>query len=489
MIPVFGKPRGVVFAHEMGLGKTAATVATIAELRRRGKDIYPLVLTAPLSMLAHWKETFELYAGFTDKAEIIHLGNKDRVPMYQAQVWIMTFEGLTQQFKEIALKRAKMIVVDEASKLKNPKARFVKVMKKLAKTCDYRLLLTATPLENNVMELHTLMNIVHPGFGGSERRFKMQFKKSLEDGVKPDASPTQQLFARKAAVELNNMLRPFLLRKLNPTPKQCDIVVQTPMTPEQETCYNLVKDSHEMIFKKQRKVKWQGSSYTESYLDPISRKRQQKQMAELWSVVVGTHPLMNSVETGKLSWFRNHLPNMLGQSGKIAIFFKYLETLKNTRILLENMGIECVTINGAVSAQDRNLAILAMNTGTARVLLGTSRSCGYGINLLSINKIILAEVDWNGSIDLQTAARGSRPGNPNAVTVYRMATPHSIEQHADTVASNKLTLSRLVLDDRLPKRDSSHAIALKKAHKLTMQSCEMESFDLRQQKRAVHFQC
>ena len=259
------------------------------------------------------------------------------------------------------------------------------------------------------------------------------------------------------------------------------------MTPPQQEIYNQVLDSHVPIYKKQRIVKHNGYSLKESYMDPAARALQQKQMAELWSVITGTHAAMSEIETGKAQWLRANLVALLGETSKIAVFFKYLATLNRAKDILNSMGIETVMITGAVSAADREFAMEAMNDGTARVLLGTSRSCGYGINLLSIDKIVLAEVDWNQAIDAQTAARGSRPGNPNAVSVFRLVTPDSIETVADTIAAAKITLARLVLDDKIKARTVAHAAAVDKARTLT-QDVTITSFNQRTAARAFHFQ-
>lgn len=483
--PSFGRPSGVVFAHEMGLGKTLTAVATIAELAKRGKNVFPCVLACPLSMMTHWQKTFNEYEGFEGYAEIMHQDNKTKVPFYKADVWIMTFTGLETKYQELVLKHCKSFIVDEASRLKNPKAHFTRAMKKLAKSCAYRLLLTATPLENSPMELFELMNVAHPGWGGTRKQFQYCYSRQLRAGVKDGANAEQRLFARKAAAQVFRMLAPYLIRKLNQSSTQTDVLIETPMTTEQELVYNEVKASHKDIYKKKRTVFHNGYKIRESYLDPIARALQQKQMAELWSILVGTHARMENVVTGKMDWLRDQLPALLRDGSKIAVFFKYRATLAQTLEILKDFGIKTVVIHGGVCAADRELAIASMNTGSAQVLLGTSRSCGYGINLLSIDKIVLAETDWNAAIDLQTAARGSRPGNPNPVTVYRLVTPGTIEAHADATASAKLTLSRLVLDDKIALRTKQHKAAAKAAESL---GSKVVSFDLRQLERGMIFQ-
>ena len=120
------------------------------------------------------------------------------------------------------------------------------------------------------------------------------------------------------------------------------------------------------------------------------------------------------------------------------------------------------------------------------MLLGTSRACGYGINLLSINAIFLMESDWNIQVDEQTAARGSRPGNPNEVVVYRLVTPNSIETAIDDTASDKLVLARLVLRDHLRSRPDKERRAVAKATALTKRKHAITSFNERAVKRQMY---
>lgn len=484
MIPKRGKPRGVVLAHEMGLGKTLSTVAVVSELSRRNVDVYPLVLVAPLSMLQHWKDTFDQCANFVDTAEVIHSDNKDRLPMYQCQVWIMTYSGAEGKYRDLVLKRCKAFVVDEASKLKKPDSLFTKLMTKLASTCNYRLLLTATPIENSVQEFHTLMNVAQPGWGGSARTFKVLYHNPLKKGCNSYATPQQKLFARKAAAEIFFMAKPFLQRKLAPKRQQTDVCVQVQMTKPQAELYARTEAGHQTVFKKQRAVQINGATVYESYMDPIGRALQQRQMAELWSVVNGTHAHMANVDTGKKVWLRTNFTKLVA-GGQIAVFFKYLATLRDAETLLDELGISSVVIDGSRSFAERQDALDAMNDKRVQVLLGTSRSCGYGINLLTVDKILLVEVDWNAAIDLQTAARGSRPGNPHQITVFRLVTPETIESMADETASAKITLARLVLDDRVRYQAELHTKATEAATDLLQQP--VTSFDMRASSAEFHF--
>lgn len=478
---------GFLLADEMGLGKTILTAAALRVFHSRHPNVKMLVL-APLSTLPHWKQEFAA-VGFDGVVCVVHSSNKDDQPLLSdVDVAITTYEGFVRA--PLAHDCFDLIVVDEASKIKNKATQFTKLMIGLAKTIRYRVALTATPLENSLLELYYLMQFVQPGWcGGSVTSFKTMYSLYLTRGVKVKASPQQRRCALAAAREIHNKLKPFMVRRLKSESenKQQDVLVNCPMSGEQSAVYKRLLATHKRCFKKTRKVRGaDGVEHSESFHSKKGQMLALKQQAELMSVINGRHPLMSCIPTGKMQFLRTFLTDATKDS-KIALFFKQKILLHEAHHFLVRCGLKCAVITGSVTGDKRQEAIDSMNNGDAQVLLGTSRSCGSGINLLSINAIFLMESDWNAQVDQQTAARGSRPGNPNPVTVYRLVTPDSIETAIDNTASDKLVLARLVLGDRLRSSTAKACEAVDKAVLLTKRKHLVTSFNERAHKRQFHF--
>jgi len=246
--------------------------------------------------------------------------------------------------------------------------------------------------------------------------------------------------------------------------------------------------THKRVFKRVRKIRGaDGMVHQELYHTKESQMIALKQQAELMSVLNGRHTLMANVPTGKMEYVREHL-KAATEHDKIAIFFKQKVLLEKTRQILIQEGIEHVIITGAVSGDKRQEAIDSMNTGSARVMLGTSRACGYGINLTDVTSIWILEPDWNVQIDEQTAARADRPGNNHgAITVQHIVTKDTIETAIDNTASDKLVMARLVLGDQHRSRPGEAQDAVKRVSELTKRSHGVISYNERAGKRHMKF--
>lgn len=477
---------GVLVADSMGMGKTIMTCSVLETLLRKRPSAKPALVCAPLSVLFHWQQEFAR-VGIRNVVVIHESNGTTYEDALGADVVISSYDGF--RLAEAFHHNFNTIVLDEASIMKNHQSKIASLLSLVSLTCEHRIALTATPVENSANELFSIYKFVQPLlFGSNSAKFENDYGRPLKTACKSNSTEVSQTDGRIAGRRLYETIKPFLLRRLKKHSKQSDVVVSVAMTEGQKEIYQSVVDGHQQIFKSKRKKHIGGGKMVmEDFMTEGQRMLHLKQMAECVKVINGTHDMMSGIDTGKMVFFKEHLNDFLANGSKFACFFKQKALLKLVKTFLEEQRVPYVVITGDVAGDKRQQAIMAMNEGDARVLLGTSRAAGYGVNLLTINKIVILEGDWNAAIDIQTAARGSRPGNKEAVQVFRVVSPDTIEAAVDEVGSNKITLSRLIFHDVSEEQEEKHEASVSKAMDTLRNKRHITSFDQREHDREFHY--
>ncbi|KAI8065726.1 SNF2 family N-terminal domain-containing protein [Gongronella butleri] len=240
-----------ILADEMGLGKTLQTISFIAHLK--GMNVAgPYLVVAPLSTLANWVNEFKrftptipvvLYHGSKDERQ--HLVNKKLKPKNQYTlnfpIVITSYQLIINDRKVLQRYNWKYIVVDEAHRLKNMECRLIRELKMFSSA--NRLLLTGTPLQNNLAELWSLLNYLLPDIFDSLDMFESWFnfsdinEKSGQERILKEEQEDQII------TSLHGILKPFLLRRLktdveHSLPKKKEYLLYAPLTAPQKNLYD-----------------------------------------------------------------------------------------------------------------------------------------------------------------------------------------------------------------------------------------------------------
>ncbi|KAM0255472.1 hypothetical protein ACHAQJ_005699 [Trichoderma viride] len=432
-----------ILADEMGLGKTLQTIAFLGYLRHIMGIVGPHLVIVPKSTLDNWKREFTRW---TPEVNVLVLqGAKDerhelineRLVDEKFDVCITSYEMVLREKAHLRKFAWEYIIIDEAHRIKNEESSLSQVIRLF--NSRNRLLITGTPLQNNLHELWALLNFLLPDVFGDADAFDQWFSGQDQD-------------QDKVVQQLHRVLRPFLLRRVKSD-------VEKSLLPKKEV--NVYLGMSEM------QVKWY-QKILEKDIDAVNGaggKRESK--TRLLNIVMQlrkccNHPyLFEGAEPGPPYTTDEHL---IYNAGKMKVLDKLLGRLEKqgSRVLifsqmsrlLDILEDYCVfrqykycRIDGGTAHEDRIAAIDDYNRpGSEKfVFLLTTRAGGLGINLTTADIVILYDSDWNPQADLQAMDRAHRIGQTKQVVVYRFVTDNAIEEKVLERAAQKLRLDQVVI--------------------------------------------
>ncbi|TPX12220.1 uncharacterized protein E0L32_007106 [Thyridium curvatum] len=432
-----------ILADEMGLGKTLQTISFLGYLRHIMGITGPHLVTVPKSTLDNWKREF---AKWTPEVNVLVLqgAKEERANLISERLVDENFDVCITSYEMILREKAHLkkfaweyIIIDEAHRIKNEESSLAQVIRLF--NSRNRLLITGTPLQNNLHELWALLNFLLPDVFGDSEAFDQWFS-----GQDRDQDTVVQ--------QLHRVLRPFLLRRVKSD-------VEKSLLPKKEV--NVYIGMSEM------QVKWY-QKILEKDIDAVNGaggKRESK--TRLLNIVMQlrkccNHPyLFEGAEPGPPYTTDEHL---VYNAGKMVVLDKLLKRLQTqgSRVLifsqmsrlLDILEDYCVfrqykycRIDGGTAHEDRIAAIDEYNKpGSEKfVFLLTTRAGGLGINLTTADIVVLYDSDWNPQADLQAMDRAHRIGQTKQVVVYRFVTDNAIEEKVLERAAQKLRLDQLVI--------------------------------------------
>lgn len=432
-----------ILADEMGLGKTLQTISFLGYLRYVKGSPGPHLITVPKSTLDNWKREFSKWT--PDVNVLVLQGAKeerhqlinDRVLNQDFDVLITSYEMILREKAHLKKFAWEYIIVDEAHRIKNEESTLAQIIRIF--NSRNRLLITGTPLQNNLHELWALLNFLLPDVFQDSAAFDQWF-----EGQGGDQDVVVQ--------QLHRVLRPFLLRRVKSD-------VEKSLLPKKEI--NLYIGMSDMQIKWYQKI-------LEKDIDAVNGaggKRESK--TRLLNIVMQlrkccNHPyLFEGAEPGPPYTTDEHL---VDNAGKMVMLDKLLKRMKaqGSRVLifsqmsrlLDILEDYCVfreyqycRIDGSTAHEDRIAAIDDYNKPDSEkfIFLLTTRAGGLGINLTSADIVVLYDSDWNPQADLQAMDRAHRIGQTKQVVVYRFVTENAIEEKVLERAAQKLRLDQLVI--------------------------------------------
>lgn len=432
-----------ILADEMGLGKTLQTISFIGYLRFIQDIKGPHLVAVPKSTLDNWKREFArwipdvnvlvLQGDKETRADLI----KDRLADESFDVLITSYEMILREKSHLKKFAWEYIIIDEAHRIKNEESSLAQIIRIF--NSRNRLLITGTPLQNNLHELWALLNFLMPDVFGDSEAFDQWFSSQEED---------QDSVVQK----LHRVLRPFLLRRVKAD-------VEKSLLPKKEV--NLYVSMTPMQRKWYRQI-------LEKDIDAVNNAAGKKESkTRLLNIVMQlrkccNHPyLFDGAEPGPPYTTDEHL---VDNSAKMIMLDKLLKRMKaaGSRVLIFSQmsrvldimedysvfrGYQYCRIDGSTAHEDRIAAIDEYNKeGSEKFLfLLTTRAGGLGINLTSADIVVLFDSDWNPQADLQAMDRAHRIGQKKQVQVFRMVTEQAIEEKVLERAAQKLRLDQLVI--------------------------------------------
>ncbi|KAL4630809.1 putative global transcription activator SNF2L1 [Arapaima gigas] len=431
-----------ILADEMGLGKTLQTIALLGYLKHYRNIPGPHMVLVPKSTLHNWMNEFKRWV--PSLKAVCLIGDKDARAAFIRDVmmpgeWDVCVTSYEMVIKEKCVFKKfnwRYLVIDEAHRIKNEKSKLSEIVREFKTT--NRLLLTGTPLQNNLHELWSLLNFLLPDVFNSADDFDSWF------------DTNNCLGDQKLVERLHAVLRPFLLRRI-----KAEVEKSLPPKKEVKIYLGLSKMQREWYTKILMKdidiLNSAGKMDKMRLLNILMQLRKCCNHPYLFDgaepgppYTTDTHLVTNS---GKMVVLDKLLPKVQEQGSRVLIFSQMTRVLDILEDYCMWRGYEYCRLDGKTAHELREQAIEAYNApnSTKFIFMLSTRAGGLGINLATADVVILYDSDWNPQVDLQAMDRAHRIGQKKTVRVFRLITENTVEERIVERAEMKLRLDSIVI--------------------------------------------
>nr|XP_043634422.1 ATP-dependent DNA helicase DDM1 [Erigeron canadensis] len=447
-----------ILADQMGLGKTIQTIGFLAHLKGKGLD-GPYLVIAPLSTLSNWFNEISrfvpsmnavIYHGSKSERDEIRRKHMPKTVGPKFPIVITSYEiAMYDAKKFLRHYNWKYLVVDEGHRLKNSKCKLLRELKWMH--VENKLLLTGTPLQNNLAELWSLLNFILPDIFSSHEEFESWFDFS----GKSNSEEAEEGRKAQVVAKLHAILRPFLLRRMKEDvelmlPRKKEIILYATLTDHQKNYQeHLVNKSLEDHLREKLDTGRGTKGRLHNLMIQLRKNCNHPDLLEADFEGSCFYPPVEQIveQCGKFQLLEKLLQKLLPRKHKVLIFSQWTKILDVMHYYFSEKGMEVCRIDGCVKLEERRRQIQEFNdlNSDCRIFLLSTRAGGLGINLTAADTCILYDSDWNPQMDLQAMDRCHRIGQTKPVHVYRLATALSVEGRMLKRAFRKLRLEHVVI--------------------------------------------
>lgn len=478
-----GENSGCIMADEMGLGKTLQCITLVWTLLRQSPDCKPTIINAiivcPSSLVKNWYNEFGKWLGNRVNALAIANESKDkttelltnfmanRSARCGAPVLILSYETFRLYAHILNSSDVGLVLCDEGHRLKNCENQTYQAL--MALKSKRRVLLSGTPVQNDLTEYYSLVHFVNPGMLGTTNEFKRQFENPIARGRNADSTDKEREKGEERQKELNELVSKCIIRRTSALltkylPVKFEMVVCIKLTSLQIDLYKcfLKSDSIRKTLHAQSEQKTGGTTALASITTLKKLCNHPELIAE--KINEGAEGFEHAGKYLPNDWNSRELRPELGgkillldlmladiktnTTDKIVLVSNYTQTLDLFEKLCRKRGYSYVRLDGTMSIKKRGKTVEDFNNPESLpfIFMLSSKAGGCGLNLIGANRLIMFDPDWNPANDEQAMARVWRDGQKKPCYIYRFVTTGTIEEKIFQRQTHKKALSNTIVD-------------------------------------------
>ncbi|KXN84808.1 Chromatin structure-remodeling complex subunit snf21 [Leucoagaricus sp. SymC.cos] len=461
MVSLYNNKLNGILADEMGLGKTIQTISLVTFLIEVKRQRGPYLVIVPLSTMTNWAGEFAKWA--PSVRMIAYKGNpmqrrvlQGELRMNQFQVLLTTYEYIIKDRPHLSKIKWVHMIIDEGHRMKNTQSKLAQTLTTYYHS-RYRLILTGTPLQNNLPELWALLNFVLPKIFNSVKSFDEWFNTPFANSGTGDKIELNEEEALLIIRRLHKVLRPFLLRRLkkdveSELPDKVEKVIKIRMSALQSQLYKQMKKFKMIADGRETKGKPAGIKGLSNELMQLRKICQHPYLFESVEDKISPSGYVDDKlirASGKIELLHRILPKFFATGHRVLIFFQMTKVMDIMEDFLKMMGWKHLRLDGGTKTEERASFVQLFNAKDSeyKVFILSTRAGGLGLNLQTADTVIMYvfDSDWNPHADLQAQDRAHRIGQTKAVLILRFITEKSVEEAMYQRARYKLDIDDKVI--------------------------------------------
>lgn len=411
---------GGILADEMGLGKTLQALALAQAADETGELDAPLLVVAPTSVVATWAAEAEKFTPGLRVVAISQTEKRRGVPLAEAvgdaQVLLTSYTLLRMEAEAYQQLEWTAVLLDEAQFVKNHASKAYQAVRKLrART---KIALTGTPLENNLMDLWSLLSITAPGLFADPKKFADVYRKPIENG---DAD---------ALARLHRRIKPLILRRTKSAvatelPEKQEQIVPVTLAPAHRRLY----DKH--LARERQKVLGLVGDMRRNRITILRSLTLLRQLSLAPVLINHDYP----AQSAKIDTLIELLSEVTAEDHRALVFSQFTGFLGLVRDRLTEAGITTEYLDGRT--RDRAERIKSFREGDADAFLISLKAGGFGLTLTEADYVFILDPWWNPAAETQAIDRTHRIGQDKPVNVYRLVSADTIEESVVALQEKK----------------------------------------------------
>lgn len=422
---------GGILADDMGLGKTVQLLAAVLAAREEEPDGPPVLVVAPTSVGPTWADQARMFAPGLKLEFIERTSAKRGEPLSEvrvrADIVVTSYTLLRLDEDEYAAQAWSAVIFDEAQFVKNRQAATYKAARRLRARVKFAV--TGTPMENNLMDLWSMLSIATPGLFASPETFGELYRKPIENDN-----------SGEALARLRRRVRPVMLRRTKSE-------VATELPPKQEQVLSIpLASGHRKLYDRhlaavRKQVLGLVGDLGKNRIAILASLTRLRQLSLSPALVDPTQQPVSA----KIDALIEMLGDMMAEGHRALVFSQFTGFLALVKARLDAEKIGYVYLDGRT--RDRESRIDAFKNGTDPLFLISLKAGGFGLNLTEADYVFILDPWWNPAAENQAVDRAHRIGQESTVMVYRMVSEDTIEEKVVALQERKRNLFDSVMND------------------------------------------